>query len=74
MASPLLGLSFINAIVFGVQAEAMEVLGPETVFTHFISGAFAGTVQSFICSPMELAKIKMQVQGIGTKVVKNKVQ
>nr|CAB3266176.1 mitochondrial basic amino acids transporter [Phallusia mammillata] len=73
MSSPLLGLSLINAIVFGVQAQTIAAFGRETTFTHFASGAFAGAVQSVICSPMELAKTKMQVQGIGTKVVKDKV-
>ncbi|XP_039258875.1 mitochondrial basic amino acids transporter-like [Styela clava] len=71
MSSPLLGLSFINAIVFGVQAQVITFLGRETTYTHFISGAFAGAVQCVICAPMELAKTQMQVQGIGKKAKKS---
>lgn len=67
MSSPLLGLSFINAIVFGVEAQTTAFLGKETTLTHMLGGAFAGAIQCFVCSPMELAKTQMQVQGIGTR-------
>ncbi|CAK8692490.1 mitochondrial basic amino acids transporter-like [Clavelina lepadiformis] len=67
MSSPLIGLSVINAIVFGVEAQTISLLGKETAVTHFISGAIAGAVQCVICTPMELAKTQMQVQGIGTR-------
>lgn len=70
MSSPLLGLGLINAIVFGVQAQAITFLGRETTYTHFISGAFAGAVQSIVCAPMELAKTQMQVQSIGKRAKK----
>ena len=38
---------------------------PDSLSSHFIGGATAGCVQSFICSPMELAKTRMQIQGQG---------
>ena len=70
MTSPLLGLSFINAIVFGVEAQARHYLGTTGLKTTFASGAIAGFVQSIVCCPMELVKTQMQVQGIGKKTVK----
>ncbi|XP_064623125.1 mitochondrial basic amino acids transporter-like [Lineus longissimus] len=64
MASPLYGLAFINAVVFGVQGNVSRRLtNPNTLTSQAISGASAGFVQSFICSPMELAKTRVQVQG-----------
>lgn len=69
MSSPLLGLGFINAIVFGVEAQAIRALGEKTTYTHFVSGAFAGAVQCIVCSPMELAKTQMQVQGVGQRTL-----
>uniref|UniRef100_H2YIT8 Mitochondrial basic amino acids transporter n=1 Tax=Ciona savignyi TaxID=51511 RepID=H2YIT8_CIOSA len=73
MTSPIIGVSLINAIVFGVEAQTIKALGRETTFTHFVSGAFAGAVQSVVCAPMELAKTQMQVQGIGTRKAHDKV-
>jgi len=67
MQSPLIGLSVINAIVFGVEAQTISLLGKDTTKTHFVSGMVAGAVQCVICSPMELAKTQMQVQGIGKR-------
>ena len=73
MQSPLIGLSVINAIVFGVEAQTISLLGKDSTTTHFISGMFAGAVQCVICSPMELAKTQMQVQGIGKRKATEKV-
>lgn len=67
MSSPLVGLSFINAIVFGVEAQSRYYFGSTGVLSHFLSGATAGGVQALVCCPMELAKTLMQVQGIGKK-------
>ncbi len=36
-----------------------------SLWSHFIAGAVAGTAQCVFCSPMELAKTRMQVQGQG---------
>jgi len=66
MSSPLVGLSFINAIVFGVEAQSRKYFGDKSLASHFLSGATAGGVQTIICCPMELAKTQMQIQGIGT--------
>lgn len=66
MSSPLVGLSFINAIVFGVEAQSRKCFGEQGLMSHFLSGATAGGVQTIICCPMELAKTQMQIQGIGS--------
>ncbi|XP_002665132.2 mitochondrial basic amino acids transporter [Danio rerio] len=67
IGSPLMGLTFINAIVFGVQGNAMRMLGSDTPLHQFMAGAAAGLIQSVICCPMELAKTRMQMQGTGEK-------
>lgn len=63
LSSPLVGVSFVNAIVFGVYGNVQRLASDQHSYTtHFVSGATAGLVQSFICSPMELAKTQLQVQ------------
>ena len=61
MASPMLGMAVINAIVFGVQGNLMKSQR-DTILNHSITGGVAGACQSIICSPMELVKLRMQVQ------------
>lgn len=62
VTSPLLGVAGINAVVFGVYGNAQRhASNPESLGTHAVAGAAAGLVQSFICSPMELAKSRLQV-------------
>ncbi|XP_077989643.1 mitochondrial basic amino acids transporter-like [Glandiceps talaboti] len=65
LLSPLAGLGFINAIIFGVQANTLRVLGDQTLSSHMIAGSAAGGVQCIIACPMELAKVRMQLQGQG---------
>uniref|UniRef100_A0A3B5PWS9 Mitochondrial basic amino acids transporter n=1 Tax=Xiphophorus maculatus TaxID=8083 RepID=A0A3B5PWS9_XIPMA len=67
IGSPMMGLTFINAIVFGVQGNTMRLLGEDTPTHQFLAGAAAGTLQCIICCPMELAKTRMQMQGTGQK-------
>ncbi|XP_015254212.1 PREDICTED: mitochondrial basic amino acids transporter-like [Cyprinodon variegatus] len=67
IGSPMMGLTFINAIVFGVQGNAMRLLGHDTPTNQFLAGAAAGAIQCVICCPMELAKTRMQMQGTGEK-------
>ena len=54
-------MAFINAIVFGVQHNLMKVLD-QTYFNSFLAGGTAGAVQSVICCPIELIKLRMQAQ------------
>ncbi|XP_050313771.1 mitochondrial basic amino acids transporter-like [Anthonomus grandis grandis] len=68
VTSPLVGVAGINAIVFGVYGNTQRCMkDPESLVSHGIAGALAGFVQSFICSPMELAKSTMQVGNIHSK-------
>lgn len=64
MASPLAGQAFINGIVFGVYGESHRRLHP-LPYSVFWAGCCAGFVQTLVCSPMELAKIRVQMQGEG---------
>lgn len=53
----------VNAIVFGVYGNFQRHLPqPDALSSHFLAGATAGFVQSFVCSPMELVKTRLQVQ------------
>ncbi|GLH01426.1 Congested-like trachea protein [Gryllus bimaculatus] len=63
MTSPLCGVALINAVVFGVYGNVQRRMSePDALCTHFYAGAAAGVAQSFICSPIELAKTRIQVQ------------
>lgn len=65
LGSPLMGLTFINALVFGVQGNTLRALGQDSPLNQFLAGAAAGAIQCVICCPMELAKTRMQVQAVG---------
>lgn len=67
IGSPMMGLTFINTIVFGVQGQTMRLLGQDTPTNQFLAGSAAGAIQCVICCPMELAKTRMQMQGTGEK-------
>ncbi|XP_066550302.1 mitochondrial basic amino acids transporter isoform X2 [Amia ocellicauda] len=73
IGSPMMGLTFINAIVFGVQGNAMRLLGRDTPMNQFLAGSAAGAIQCVICCPMELAKTRMQLQGTGEKKSKRRL-
>lgn len=66
MLSPLYGQIGINAIVFGVHGNVIRAMGDENDLTlQFTAGCIAGSVQSIIASPMELVRIRFQMQGEG---------
>lgn len=68
VTSPLLGVAGINAIVFGVYGNVQKhSSNPESLRIHALAGAAAGLAQSFICSPMELAKSRLQVADSSSK-------
>ncbi|CAI9546145.1 unnamed protein product [Staurois parvus] len=72
VGSPMMGLTFINALVFGVQGNTLRYLGKDTPLNQFLAGAAAGSIQCVICCPMELAKTRMQMQGTGVYKSKSK--
>lgn len=62
MSSPIIGVSLINAVIFGVYGETQRhIPDPNSLTSCFISGAIAGFAQSPICSLIELAKTRMQL-------------
>ena len=66
MSSPMAGVALVNAIVFGVYGNFQRHLPrPDALSSHFIAGATAGFLQSFVCCPLELVKSRLQVQQSG---------
>ncbi|XP_033209402.1 mitochondrial basic amino acids transporter-like [Belonocnema kinseyi] len=67
MSSPMAGVAVVNAIVFGVYGTIHKNLSePDHLGSHFLAGASAGLAQTPICSPMELAKTRIQLQSSNT--------
>ncbi|KAG7204993.1 hypothetical protein KM043_005378 [Ampulex compressa] len=63
MTSPMAGVAAVNAIVFGIYGQAQRSLpDPDCLSSHFIAGASAGIAQTPVCSPIELAKTRLQLQ------------
>lgn len=63
ISSPLIGVSAINAVVFGVYGNVQRTsTNPNSYMSHFLAGSIAGFAQSVICSPMELVKTQLQLQ------------
>ncbi|XP_058840127.1 mitochondrial basic amino acids transporter [Topomyia yanbarensis] len=63
MSSPMAGVAVVNAIVFGVYGNVQRrTSDPDSLYSHFLAGSAAGLAQSFICSPMELVKTRLQLQ------------
>lgn len=77
MSSPLAGVAAINATVFGVYGSVQRhATNPNSYATHFVAGSVAGLTQSLICSPVELAKTRLQLQSnvAGAQMFKGPVQ
>lgn len=69
VSSPLTGVAAINAIIFGVYGNVQRrSTDPDSLMSHFVAGACAGFAQSALCSPMELAKTRIQIQGYGSPI------
>lgn len=63
MSSPMAGVAFVNAIVFGVHGNmSKHIKDPESLRSQVLCGATAGLFQSFVSSPMELVKTRVQLQ------------
>lgn len=68
MSSPVAGVALVNAIIFGVYGETQRhIADPASLSSHFLAGALAGIAQSPICSPIELAKTRMQLRSSSTQ-------
>ena len=73
---PVMAQGAINAIVFGVEGPTSRFLhtkfkdGPKKeVKIGFLTGMADGFVQSFVCAPMELVKLRTQHQAVGESSV-----
>lgn len=65
VTSPLAGVSLVNALVFGVYGNVQRCADSDSLGAHALAGGAAGAVQSVACSPVELAKTRLQLQGQG---------
>lgn len=77
MSSPMAGVAAINATVFGVYGSIQRYSSnPNSYTTHFVAGSAAGLTQSVICSPVELAKTRLQLQAnvAGARIFKGPMQ
>ena len=71
LSAPVLGVSAQNALMFGIQRKLLKYVTKDRV-GHFYSGCIVGAIQSIIYSPIDFAKIQLQVQGIGEKIKSKK--
>ncbi|KAG0717818.1 Solute carrier family 25 member 45 [Chionoecetes opilio] len=66
MGFPLLATGSLNALFFGVYANTLRLLNPgserPTYAQVFVAGGAGGLAQLVVACPVELVKIKMQVQ------------
>jgi solute carrier family 25 carnitine/acylcarnitine transporter 20/29 len=55
----------VNALIFGVYGSLRPYVsgspGHDALWAHFAAGSVSGAVQSFVASPMELVKTRMQL-------------
>lgn len=65
MASPAVGVAFINALVFGAFNRIMKLQEGNGYGNIMIAGMGAGVITSFITCPMELVKVQLQNQTVG---------
>ncbi|CRL00592.1 CLUMA_CG013852, isoform A [Clunio marinus] len=73
MSSPMASISVLNAIVFGVYGNVQRRMSePDSLFAHFCAGTIAGLSQTFISSPMDLVKSRLQIQNGIPNAIKHK--
>jgi hypothetical protein len=66
MGSPLITIPIVNSIVFASYESAKRMMGVElgeecTFKQSLIAGMFGGFMNSFVLSPIELVKCRLQV-------------
>ncbi|KAI7738597.1 hypothetical protein M8C21_011458, partial [Ambrosia artemisiifolia] len=74
MGAPLATVAAFNALLFTVRGQMETVLrsapgAPLTVNQQFVAGAGAGVAVSFLATPTELIKCRLQAQGSSVAVV-----
>ncbi|KAF9940031.1 hypothetical protein KVV02_001476 [Mortierella alpina] len=80
MASPMVGVALVNALLFGVYGFFMDIQmdnpgDDPTLMQIYLAGTGSGIVNSFISCPMELSKIRLQNQdqAAGAKITPGKL-
>ncbi|KAL4703033.1 hypothetical protein ACJJTC_000478 [Scirpophaga incertulas] len=62
VGAPLGGIAVVNAIVFGTYGNTRRALpNSESLLAHGTAGAVSGFLQSFVLSPIELVKTRLQL-------------
>ena len=66
------GIALINSVLFGTYGFVKKKLEPNEdgkprLKTVVMAGMAAGAMQTIICCPSELIKLRMQIQAIGEK-------
>nr|XP_043606155.1 mitochondrial carnitine/acylcarnitine carrier-like protein [Erigeron canadensis]XP_043606156.1 mitochondrial carnitine/acylcarnitine carrier-like protein [Erigeron canadensis]XP_043606157.1 mitochondrial carnitine/acylcarnitine carrier-like protein [Erigeron canadensis] len=74
MGAPLATVAAFNALLFSVRGQMETVLrsapgAPLTVYQQVIAGAGAGVAVSFLATPTELIKCRLQAQGASSGAV-----
>jgi solute carrier family 25 carnitine/acylcarnitine transporter 20/29 len=67
MSSPLVGVTAVNSLLFGVYGSLLEWTLPDpslppSLTQIFLAGCGSGLVNAIISCPMELTKIRLQIQ------------
>jgi len=64
------GVAVVNAIAFGVYGNALRLMSSDksSMLSVTLAGAISGMAQAVVSSPMELAKIRMQLQQDGSQL------
>ena len=69
VTSPVIGVSIQNAFLFGIQRFTRTYLD-QSITGEFLAGTFTGALQTVLSSPVEMTKIRLQMQNVGTRSTK----
>ena len=58
MGAPIVGVSLVNAVLFTAYGQGKQIFNQD----YYKAGMFAGFINSFVCSPIEMIKIRLQSQ------------
>jgi len=65
------GVAGVNALIFGIYGLLKPYVsgapGHDALWAHFAAGSLSGACQSFVASPMELIKTRMQIDESSVK-------
>jgi solute carrier family 25 carnitine/acylcarnitine transporter 20/29 len=66
MSSPLVGVALINSALFAVYGSTLKIISKDPTYPSIIeifnAGILSGFVNSFVSTPIELVKIRLQNQ------------